>query len=180
MTKIVCPECGKDDMVQKISAIYSGGVSTTSYQQPVAVQTDSGMIYGNVDKTAVSKTDLAKRLAPPHAPPETTTIPGCLFWMVIISVFMAFMGIAGFSQGDFTLFLGSIGTIGFFAYYYTQYYRPTEKNRNEKLIPEWEKAKQVWAGLYYCYRDDCIFDPNTGKSVPPERKSELLNWVYFY
>ena len=148
MAKIVCPECGKDDMIQKVSAIYSGGVSTTNYQQPVAVQTDSGMIYGNVDKTAVSKTDLAKRLAPPAAPPETTTIPGCLFWMVIISVFVVFMGIYGFSQGDFTLLFGSIGTIGFFVLYYTKYYAPTQKTYNEKLLPEWGNAKQVWAGLY--------------------------------
>ena len=172
MTKIVCPECEKDDMVQKVSAIYSGGVSTTNYQQPVAVQTDSGMIYGNVDKTAVSKTDLAKRLAPPTEPQPQSA--GCLFWMVIGCLFIGFMGLMVASGGDYTLLIGSIGVIGFCFYYYKSYYIPFNKMYKDKLKPEWDKAKQKWPDLYYCYRNDCVFDPSTGKSVPPERKSELL------
>jgi hypothetical protein len=31
---IVCPQCGKDDMIQNVSAVYSGGTASGSYSGP--------------------------------------------------------------------------------------------------------------------------------------------------
>ena len=44
----------------------------------------------------------------------------------------------------------------------------------KRAIPVWERALKKWDTLYNCGRDDCVFDPATGKCVPPGRMSELL------
>ena len=93
MSTIICPECGKDDMIQKVSAIYSGGVSTTSYQQPVVIPTKDGTFYGNVDKTAVNSTALARRLAPPPKPQAPNMSGGCALVLLIATIVLgAFLG----------------------------------------------------------------------------------------
>jgi hypothetical protein len=50
--------------------------------------------------------------------------------------------------------------------------RATKKWKAEHAA--WEGPAAKWAGLYYCFRDDCVFDPAGGVAVPPERMNELL------
>jgi hypothetical protein len=38
----------------------------------------------------------------------------------------------------------------------------------------WRRAMTKWEALYYCARDDCVFDPTQGISVPADRIGELL------
>ncbi len=177
MATIVCPECGKDDMVQKVSAIYSDGVSTISYQQPVAIQTKSGAFYGNIDKTAVNSTALARRLAPPPMPKEPGPSSGCVVVSLIVGLITAlYISISlGLEEGVLSYILFSavaffipMGLLG-------MYYKPALKEHKEKLMPEWAKARQKWLELYYCSRNDCVFNPDTSESVPPEKMSTLLN-----
>ena len=175
-TKIVCPECGKDDMIQKVSALYSGGVSTTNYQQPVAVQTDNGMIYGNVDKTAVSHTNLAKRLSPPTRPEDSSF--GCvslvLSFIVPLSLFFPIAsGVRTNTGVIITIIIVGGACVGWF------YFIKGRQEAHKKVFKDgtisYESRKRKWDELYYCSRNDCVFNPATGKSASPERKFELLS-----
>ena len=179
MTTIVCPECGKDDMIQKVSAIYSGGVSTTSYQQPVAIQTKDGTFYGNVNKTAVNSTTLAKRLAPPPEPqfPDQSCL-GCMFFVLLIGGTWAGIYIYSYIfRGYYPLigFVFMVGVPGTLIYILNKIFiAPRRKVYNENTLPKWKKAQQEWLELYYCSRNDCVFKPNTNETVPPEKMSTLI------
>jgi hypothetical protein len=39
---------------------------------------------------------------------------------------------------------------------------------------EWELANEIWKNLYYCARDDIIFDPDTGTTISPENLDNVL------
>lgn len=56
--------------------------------------------------------------------------------------------------------------------------RQETRSRRARLeateIPIWLKAMEIWNELYYCHRDGCLFDPNTGKSGRPDQLAEML------
>jgi hypothetical protein len=61
----LCPLCGKDDRVQKVSAIVSSGTLTTSYEVPVRVDLGGNDFYASVPRQGSSQTALARQLAFP-------------------------------------------------------------------------------------------------------------------
>lgn len=44
-----------------------------------------------------------------------------------------------------------------------------EKNRVAYELPLWQKAMSKWDTLYYCRRDDLVFDPGNHSSFSPEK-----------
>lgn len=55
--------------------------------------------------------------------------------------------------------------------------RGSYSKEKERLAAErvlWEQAMARWAGLYYCSRDDIVFDPETGESCHPADLHEFL------
>jgi hypothetical protein len=61
--------------------------------------------------------------------------------------------------------------------YYLGYYLQTKKE-NAKIdsieIPKWQRAIAKWNRLYYCFRDDCLFDGETGEATHIDRMPEYL------
>lgn len=55
-------------MIQKVTALYGMGISSTQYDMPVAMQWQGKTYYGVQQRTAVSVTALAHKLAPPVEP----------------------------------------------------------------------------------------------------------------
>jgi hypothetical protein len=41
-------------------------------------------------------------------------------------------------------------------------------------LPRWQKAMEKWNELFYCSRDDCVFDPQTRESSSINNMQELL------
>lgn len=191
MNKIVCPQCvDKDDMIQKVSALYSGGISTTSYEMPAAAQYQGKTYYGTVQQTATSITELARRLRPPHKPELTGCARysgGCAILLVLLSLILGIIlletvpkifhfddenkvgkviGIAAFTT-TVTLSTALLIIFG------KKFDAKKEKELKPKLAT-WEQAISRWQNLYYCARHDCVFDPISKASVLPERMYELL------
>jgi gamma-glutamyl:cysteine ligase YbdK (ATP-grasp superfamily) len=51
------------------------------------------------------------------------------------------------------------------------------KRRVQAAEPDerrWQIAKNRWNGLYYCARNDCVFDPTTNESAPTDQLHDLL------
>jgi hypothetical protein len=199
-------------MIRKVNALYTEGISTTHYQQPVAVQVQGKMIYGMQQQTATSLTALAQRLSPPPKPKEPK-----VSWIWLFVPFIPYLGIFAMwlapikgrrkllSASALALAIGypivvyiilqgklqggSITITGWLvvpvivllilfigAYWYGLGEKDNEIKAHfqQQVLPPWDNAMRKWAELYYCARDDCIFDPSNGISAPPERMSTLL------
>lgn len=42
-----------------------------------------------------------------------------------------------------------------------------------RLFPAWDRAVTIWKSLYYCGRDDVVFDPKTEKVIPDQQLAAL-------
>jgi hypothetical protein len=147
MATIVCPECEKDDMIQKVSAMYSSGISTF--------------------------TPLAQKLAPPAEPQKPSPI-GC---MTILSATILSMLGGTFCQLIFgnDIFSSIVGIV-VFVWFLVFSERNVAKKREayNALMPLWTQRKAKWNELYYCARNDCVFYPNEGKAISADSMNELI------
>jgi hypothetical protein len=150
----LCPKCSKDDQVQKVSAIYSNGI-----------------IRG---ETSTAQTNLSKTLAPPTRPPIKSN-SNAFVWIFLVVVACSALSltwgeeIANYVAGA-VFFLALFGLFGYFS-------RIVKKSKEEddRASLLWQNTVlKNWNELYYCYRDDCVFDPNSRKSVPPHNMNQLL------
>jgi len=59
--------------------------------------------------------------------------------------------------------------------------RRPKKRQHEAQIADWQIASEKWNDLYYCARDDLVFDPVLSLSFAPEAMdSYLVNFVQGY
>jgi hypothetical protein len=57
--------------------------------------------------------------------------------------------------------VAGVGTIALYVWYHR---RAQSESRTADAV--WKSRIAVWDRLYYCYRDDCVFDPDQGEFVP--------------
>ncbi len=174
MEHIVCPRCRKDDQIQKVTAIVTGNTTVTDY-------TVNGYAFGS--GSVVSTTQLADRLSPPERPRSKTLKEwGCFGTILVLACAM----ISGFTalvvippvtstflnfwmKPEISCMIGVIPPllIPFLVAFY-------DAQKTRKNMPVWKRKVYNWAQLYYCYRDDCVFDPGTGKHSSPENMEKMI------
>jgi hypothetical protein len=47
-------------------------------------------------------------------------------------------------------------------------------NQTLQYLPAWDEAMENWRRLYYCKRDDVVFDPQTNKPLPDATVKSML------
>jgi hypothetical protein len=47
-------------------------------------------------------------------------------------------------------------------------------NQTLQYLPAWDEAMEIWRRLYYCRRDDVVFDPQTNKTLSDAAVKSLL------
>jgi hypothetical protein len=165
-----CPSCRRIDKVEKVTTIFSGGIV-------------SGATLNESNQSLISR-----RLAPPEKPStgkscgEGLGMFGLLF-LGAVGVSAGIVGTGGIIQGLYTAaeipgpFFGFI--VGLGAFYGLRLWEQALKKRTEKIIteeiPRWEKAMERWNKLYYCSRDDGVFDLSEGEFVPTQ---QLMKYLY--
>jgi len=209
---IFCPECSKDDQIQKVSAIYHGGTTTTSLSgvtttvsSPVGSnKTQVGSGYSTM--SGVSQTNLSSLLAPPAHPGDGSL--GCWWgslFAIVLSVFaiivvwvspieqkrkvqitvvagLALLGAVVGPVGNSNIaYRGAIvfiviAMLSSIILYIVGLY---EEQKRRKIVAGqqvivWKTKMQKWDSLYYCHRNGCVFDPNTGQSVPVHQMNALI------
>lgn len=227
MTAIVCPRCGKDDMVQKVTSVYGAGILSVEYDMPVAMQWQGKTYYGVQRRTSVSLTALAQKLAPPPEPKKPTLsfiwavapfvmwagappLSFILVWFapmsgrmklvltllavgalvsLLITVLPAVVPAAWDWGNDphWAPLLHILGVaiyliffilvLAFFIIYYIGIFQ--EYSRKVALFeaavrPAWQKAISRWQDLFYCARDDCVFEASTRAWAPADKMNDLL------
>lgn len=170
-SKTVCPKCGQSDKIEKVSAVVKSQVQMRG--------------------SGIQATALAAALAPPPEPELKVRASGaimgpqrksCLgetgFWTNV--VLLAGVGLLftwwGLSDGVFSFTsLFGIALLVFAGFYY---YSSQRKLQGAEAVhadatADWKRKMQMWDELYYCYRDDVVFNPRTGRSAAPSNIETL-------
>ena len=179
----VCPTCQQIDLVEKVSTVYvmglemrrkKRGVSSKSNDQKVSSEASLNGPASHFDFPALSR-----RLAPPAGGKEMTRPihPDLmvLAFSLVLPIFL--FGILS-SQPGLLLPVLLILAGGYAIYFwqrkrviarfeYQQSVRQTDARRVQQGIERWMK-------LYYCARDDGVFEPGTGTLVPADQMMGYL------
>jgi hypothetical protein len=161
-----CPICGKDDQVQKVSAIVSGGSNVSSYSgvAPSINYTDGKVGYGTsvISGSMLSSTNLAWKLARPTKPNEPGVSGKVILGVVLAMSFACFIPIAMENQW-WPIFIGLfLFVVGFILIVKGNEEKQKAADEYKKKLKVWEKETEEWKKLYYCHRDDVMFNPETG------------------
>ncbi|MCO5189821.1 MAG: hypothetical protein M9928_05835 [Anaerolineae bacterium] len=181
---VSCPSCRNVDSVQKVSSIVSSGTTHGSY---------GGAWSGDAYFSGSSATNLATLLMPPDAPKESR-FTGYFLWYVFgtwalggVCVLLSMLGALVFAP--FTGGLDEpIGAVIIQMFGYTiiasifmvpLVWMIRDRKRWRDAYPAkeavWISAMENWDQLYYCFRDDLVFDPESGKTVKPQFLNEFLS-----
>lgn len=162
-----CPVCGKDDAIQRISAIADSGTTSgtgTASTTSVNWSTRGGVGIGSASTTfnVSSETQLAHRLKLP-------TRPEALVGWIALGFFVFGSGSMWLLEKAFGynvlagLFSFGIGAIGGAAIYGA---RQSSIDASPKG-KAWAEAAAMARSSYYCFRDDVAFLPG-GSAKSPE------------
>jgi len=198
----LCPICGKDDKIQKVSAIVSTHQhSGSSSGSSVGVTYDGEFAvteaYTNLKTTSISA--LAKALTPPSEPKKPEgggCLEGCLFMIVAIPALyigipvvlvipMVISSIVPSSVPKGFVFLCYFICVGVALLLWqakTKERRDAKRKAAQAKMEfdfaarknAWGTGMERWNRSYYCHRDGIVFDPITEETCPPEKMSQLL------
>ena len=143
-----CPVCHRSDLVKTTQAAYTSGVV---------------------------------RCAPPDMPTRNISmIPyiGACVVLIGILVFLIIVLVAsgGMAASFMGIFLSAtiVCIIGVLAISFYAFQRVVQGDAETTLrFPAWDSAMATWRSLYYCSRDDVVFDPKACKVVTNEQLAAL-------
>jgi len=188
-----CPICGKDDQIQKVSSIVENGTSTGTYSGPAAgvvnVDGKPRLVGSYSTMSGSTTTRLAQMFAPPTKPGQKGSC-----WLVVGMVVIALMVLNTLGFALRALLAGIndptdfpvIASLALFIFaglliipiwlIARQLSKVNRWNQQEhpKEISEWQRKIAVYDRLYFCHRDDAVFDPNSGRHASPQELGRLL------
>lgn len=143
-----CPICHRSDLVKTTQAAYASGVS---------------------------------RCAPPEMPTRNISMmpyigAGVVLIGILVFIITAIVvsgGMAASFMGIF-LSLAVVCIIGVLALSFYAFQRVVNGDVETTLqFPAWDRATATWRSLYYCSRDEVVFDPKAEKVVSNEQLAAL-------
>lgn len=165
-----CPKCKKSDQVGKVSILVS-----IKNRQDDEVAEVKDLVR---EELPVPNTSLRRRLAQPRQPQlnNPVNINGFIF---LVLCFVSIMGAAagyyyGVRNDDAwwtTVFYTSMILTAVFIWLAIRSTRrymrdlTSFNDRTENKMETWQEAVRIWDGMYYCFRDDVVFDPKTKTTV---------------
>lgn len=180
----ICPLCGNDYSIAKVSAIYGSQTSTYRSSGSGTASTPltsvlAGQKYHthNISVGSVTSvsSELAKKLAPPVAPEGLggTRPFNCLFMVVAIISGVVIVANADklgldskstssvFVVGGLMLAIMLVGPI-------------LEKPSYDRDKARYRSRLERWKTFYYCQKHDIVFVPGEPRSYPPDQMNTLL------
>lgn len=147
-----CPVCQQADQVMKLPAAYESGM---------------------------------ERFAPPPMPVARIRMMGYIlvgFALVIGGVFFIFIwaGSGAFESWSLAVqiiqvTLTILAIVAALVLSFIAFLRVVQGDlRTQKYLPAWDRAMENWRRLYYCKRDNVVFDPKANKVVSDAALKALL------
>jgi hypothetical protein len=182
---IRCPVCNQSDLVEKVSTLYITGIGLNRSSRQVNPQPATQMADTPGDPiiglSASELRLLSRRLKPPFSVkkvPFRSLHPDLvvLTFSLILPVF-----VYGIYTSQRSMLLPALIILA--AFYATYFWR--RKALIAKYESQLEASKAAnrrveqgisrWMKLYYCAREDVVFQPGTGKYVPTDQMPGLLS-----
>lgn len=169
---LACPNCHQVDLVQKVTAVVSGGTGTGTFvgsaQLPPTFASGARL-------EGESSTILSQRLMAPlrpvyQSPWGCLTVGGIIVAAPFIFAIVAWV-ISNIIELELParnlLFLAIWvgGTV--LIIWLTRNEASTRRAKYAVELPLWEKAIAKWQQLYYCHRCDGVFLPERGARLAP-------------
>lgn len=173
-----CPRCQKDDLVVKVSSLFSSGFSMTSQSGPaVGVGLHGGKIgigLGGTSSEGINVTQLSMRLKPPTEPKAN----GCLTTIIVLSIvlFLIFFVISLSYLNDPTVTHSTILWLA--AIVGLIFWLIQLRKSHARKMEIYNSLLRNWEEFYYCSRDDVVFRPNDKSAMSPESMQSLFESAY--
>ena len=179
-----CAVCGKDDAIRKVSAVVAAGQASGSYSGPSGglafVDGEVGLVGGYTSLSGRSSTDLARLLEPPTEPPKRKHGLGLgirlamslVLWPVPFLIIAYILADPPSNSLQFWTF--ALGGLFVIFVILSLWANSRERKRYRIAHPLWEAAIRNWVRLYYCLRDDIVFDPDSGNTSSAATMDHLL------
>jgi hypothetical protein len=175
-----CPHCSRDDMVQKVSAIHSAGIQHSSSVTRGVIAggisgtygSPSALLASNLSSTRGStQSGISLKLGPPPEPRVRSSMGWALLGMLIGG--LCGLGVAasappvqaGYFPAPLVATLAAI-LVGSLMWLMAN---AGAVRAFDHLHPKWEREFAAWNRLYYCARDDVVFEPGSDKAVPADK-----------
>lgn len=174
---VICPVCHKDDMLRKVTSIASSGTASSVAQGQSLGFAGDDVALLSTRTSGRSQTQLSAQLSPPSKPEYITT--GRLFWLVPLMLgpmflfFIISIDNLEAGGGNLLCYAPSIIITGIGLVWY-RIFRREKKQFEDEEIPLWEQSISKWKKLYYCGRDDIVFDPSTGRYADSANMNRLI------
>ena len=149
--KVLCPVCHQADQVQKASVAYENGV--TRLQPPTMPMAHIGMMsyiiiaFGLVAMGAFFILVWSGTSLGGWPIAVQVTVVALTILAIITALVISFLAFLRVVQGDM---------------------------KTQKLLPAYDEAMEKWRRLYYCKRDDVVFDPQTNKALSDAAVKSML------
>jgi small-conductance mechanosensitive channel len=147
--KPVCPVCHKSDQVKKLQAAYEAGI---------------------------------QRFAPPSMPAGRISMSrsmvigmGLVFLGSFFIIVLGVTGVLDFAAELIQVLVTITAIVVTLVLSFIAFQRVVQGDlASQKLYPAWDRALANWHRLYYCSRDDVVFDPQEGKAISDKALQALL------
>lgn len=185
---MVCPRCGKDDQIFKVKGLYERGLSIGSYSGmtagvnlPTREINNPSVFVGRTTLHGSSQTLLSQKLSPPTKPekPGGPISMGCcgFFFGSLLGGMVAFLFSSNTQEpSNIIAALLLYGPIILFTFIGVRLGKKSRIKYSQQ-VEIWNKQMEIWERLYYCARDNCIFDPINKISDVPENINILINAI---
>jgi len=175
----VCPRCGQFDAVRKVSAIVSEGVSVGEYHGVASLRLNT-LLAQKLAFPEWKEMERAFNSFDPEPGPNSNWFAAIMVASLIVGsiggvlILQALNPMLGLFLG---MPLGGGGAMLITYLVFKMIFPNMGRQGREWLARrnEWyQRAKKTWNQLYYCARDDIVFDPATKKFAPADRMIELF------
>jgi hypothetical protein len=198
--ELSCPRCGQIDRIAKATAIYSGGMSSDFYSgSSTSINTPIGRGVSSISNSyssfsGTSQSIISRKLTPPVKPEMPSKGAGstcggiALLGMGLLSAIPFFVSLNAYQELGINM-IDAMTQYNGWAIILAAIFIPVgilvlnspDKEAEEKKreaayqIAEWQKAMTRWDRLYYCERDDIVFDPSEQTYIPVD---QMINFLY--
>ncbi len=151
--KVLCPVCHQADQVKRVPAAYESGVA---------------------------------RLAPPSMPVARVGMMKYIlvaFALVSVGVFfiLVLSGVGGYGSWPtyvqvIQVVITILAIVAALVISFIAFQRVVSGDlKTQKFLPAYDEAMENWRRLYYCKRDDAVFDAQTNKTVSNAALNSLIS-----
>lgn len=173
----VCPICGDDSTIAKVSGIVRGATSRGFGNQDGHVYNyQGGSAQYSGTSSVFSQSDLARALARPLTKDMSSfrhTI-NLGYGLTVLGAFLCLLGLGGLGHGTWMFGFVPGGLLIWGGLLLVNNNRRAVKSgAAAQEVRKGERARAHWDAAYYCYRHDIVFVPGNTTYAPAGEASEF-------